>query len=118
VPVPVRDDNYAYLLIDEPSNKAFAIDIYDVPKVTKEAEKQGVDIIAAISTHHHFDHSGGNDDFAAKFPGAPIYGGSEKVKAVTNILKDKDELKLGDNTYIKCLANPLSYAGFHLLSCD
>ena len=47
VPVPVRDDNYAYLLIDDASNKAAAIDPYDVPKVQAAAEKAGVEIVAA-----------------------------------------------------------------------
>lgn len=60
VPVPVRQDNYAYLLIDEPSNKAAAVDIFDVPKVVEAAKELGVEIVAAITTHHHFDHSGGN----------------------------------------------------------
>lgn len=60
VPVPVRDDNYAYLLIDEKSNKAAAVDPYDVPKVVAAADSLGVQIVAGITTHHHFDHSGGN----------------------------------------------------------
>ncbi|KAF9452881.1 hydroxyacylglutathione hydrolase [Macrolepiota fuliginosa MF-IS2] len=104
VPVPVREDNYAYLLIDEPSNKAAAVDPYDVPKVTAAADKLGVSIIAAITTHHHFDHSGGNN--AKKYPGTPIYGGSHQVTAVSNIVKDKDEFKIGDNIQVKCLATP------------
>lgn len=61
VPVPVRQDNYAYLLIDEPSNKAAAVDPYDVPKVQAAANRLGVSIVAAITTHHHHDHSGGNE---------------------------------------------------------
>jgi len=60
IPVPVRDDNYAYLLIDEPTRKAAAVDPYDVAKVTEAAETHGVQIVAGITTHHHFDHSGGN----------------------------------------------------------
>ena len=60
VPVSVRNDNYAYLLIDEPTNKAAAIDPYDVYKVSAAADAHGVEIIAGITTHHHFDHSGGN----------------------------------------------------------
>ena len=60
VPVPVRDDNYAYLLIDESTNKAAAIDPYDVDKVSAAADAHGVELIAGITTHHHFDHSGGN----------------------------------------------------------
>ena len=60
VPVPVRDDNYAYLLIDESTNKAAAIDPYDVNKISTAAEAYNVEIVAGITTHHHFDHSGGN----------------------------------------------------------
>ena len=61
VPVPIRNDNYAYLLIDEPTSKAAAIDPYDVSKVSAAADAHGVEIIAGITTHHHFDHSGGNN---------------------------------------------------------
>lgn len=60
IPVLVRSDNYAYLLIDEESKKAAAVDPYDVPKVTSSARELGVEIVACITTHHHDDHSGGN----------------------------------------------------------
>ena len=60
VAVPVRDDNYAYLLIDEPSKKAAAVDPYDVTRVSAAAEGMGVEIVAGITTHHHYDHAGGN----------------------------------------------------------
>lgn len=60
VPVPVRSDNYAYLLIDETSKTAAAVDPFDVTKVSAAAEEQGVSIVAAITTHHHQDHAGGN----------------------------------------------------------
>jgi hydroxyacylglutathione hydrolase len=61
VPVPVREDNYAYLLIDEKANKALAVDPYDVPKVQSAAQKAGVELTGALTTHHHHDHSGGNE---------------------------------------------------------
>lgn len=48
VPVPVRSDNYAYLLIDETTNKAAAVDPFDVPKVKAAAEQAGVEIIACM----------------------------------------------------------------------
>lgn len=60
IPVPVREDNYAYILIDEPSNEAAIVDPFDVPKVTSVANSLGVSVVACITTHHHLDHSGGN----------------------------------------------------------
>ncbi|OCH87426.1 hydroxyacylglutathione hydrolase [Obba rivulosa] len=104
VPVPVREDNYAYLLIDDASNKAAAVDPYDVPKVQAAAQKLGVQIVAGITTHHHYDHSGGNE--ASAFPGVPIYGGSKKIPALTELVKDKDEFIIGDTIRVKCLATP------------
>lgn len=56
VNVPVRDDNYAYLVIDETSSRAAAVDPYDMLKVQKAANEQGVTIVANLTTHHHFDH--------------------------------------------------------------
>ena len=60
IPVPVRSDNYAYLLVDEESKKAVAVDPFDVPKVVSSAQGHGVEIVACLTTHHHEDHSGGN----------------------------------------------------------
>lgn len=60
IPVPVRSDNYAYLLVDEATKKAAAVDVYDVPAVQAAAQKAGVEIVAGLTTHHHQDHSGGN----------------------------------------------------------
>ncbi|KAH9951299.1 beta-lactamase-like protein [Amylocystis lapponica] len=104
LPVPVRDDNYAYLLIDDHSAKAAAVDPYDVPKVQAAAKNAGVDIVAGITTHHHDDHSGGNR--AKAFPGVPIYGGSDLVPALTNLVKDKDEFTVGESIHVRCMATP------------
>ncbi|KAJ7093209.1 beta-lactamase-like protein [Mycena epipterygia] len=104
VPVPVRDDNYAYLLIDETTNVAAAVDPYDVDKVTAAADSLGVQIVAGITTHHHFDHSGGNK--ASTYPDAVIYAGSDKSPSATRLVKDKDEFTLGANIRIKAIATP------------
>jgi glyoxylase-like metal-dependent hydrolase (beta-lactamase superfamily II) len=60
VAIPNQKDNYSYLLIDR-SNKAAAIDIFDVGKVEDAAQREGVEIIANLTTHYHHDHTGGNE---------------------------------------------------------
>jgi len=104
--VPVREDNYAYLLIDDATKVAAAVDPYDVDKVTAAADSLGVQLVAALTTHHHFDHSGGNKVFASTYPDAVIYAGSDKAPAATKFVKDGDEFTLGKNIRIKCLATP------------
>ncbi|KAI9465984.1 Metallo-hydrolase/oxidoreductase [Lactarius psammicola] len=104
VPVPVRKDNYAYLLVDDTVNEAAAVDSYTPSKVKAAAEQLGVKVIAGITTHHHNDHSGGNE--ARLFPGVPIYGGSHKSPALTHLVGDSDRFTVGKALDVRCLATP------------
>jgi len=106
IPVPVRSDNYAYLLVDESTKKTFAIDPYDVKRVDDAASKAGVQLQGVLTTHHHPDHSGGNEEFARTHQGVTIYGGSSQVPALSNEVKDGDEFTLGDDIKIRCLSTP------------
>lgn len=72
VPVPVRSDNYAYLLVDSTSSPptVAVVDPYDVPKVEAALKAEGIDditksVVAVITTHHHDDHAGGNVEFVS-----------------------------------------------------
>jgi len=110
VAIPNQQDNYSYLLIDR-SNKAAAIDTFDVGKVEDAAKREGAQIVANLTTHHHGDHSGGNKTFASKYPGVPIYGGigrdgKVEIPALTNLVKDDDEFTIGDHIHVKCIATP------------
>jgi hydroxyacylglutathione hydrolase len=60
IPIPVREDNYSYLVVDEATNQAAAVDPYSPSKVKEAADRFGVKVVAGITTHHHDDHSGGN----------------------------------------------------------
>ncbi|KAJ3090440.1 hypothetical protein HK102_003762 [Quaeritorhiza haematococci] len=69
VPVPVRDDNYAYLVVDVEQGVAVAIDPVDPQLVldTLEADfllsptsSKPAQIRAILTTHGHWDHSAGN----------------------------------------------------------
>lgn len=109
-PVPVRDDNYAYILQSSVDGKAVFVDPYDVPAVTAAASKLGIqpeDVVGCLTTHHHHDHSGGNEAFIKEYEGRPVYGGSDQIPALTNKVADKDTVAgLLKGVDVKCLATP------------
>lgn len=109
-PVPVRDDNYAYILQSSETNKAVFVDPYDVETVRKTASKLGIndaDVVGLLTTHHHHDHSGGNEDFVKAYPGRPVYGGSDQIPALTKKIADGDQINdLLEGVDIKCIATP------------
>ena len=65
VPVNQLSDNYAYLAIDESAGVAGVVDVAEAGPVIEAARSQGVEIVAILATHHHFDHVGGNADLIA-----------------------------------------------------
>ncbi|PWN43381.1 Metallo-hydrolase/oxidoreductase [Ceraceosorus guamensis] len=106
-PVAVRDDNYAYIVSD--GAKGVFVDPYDLGKVQDAAQKLGVsEIVGSITTHHHFDHSGGNEAFAKAYPSATVWGGSDKCPAMTKQVKNGDSFPLwqGSNIQAKIYATP------------
>ncbi|KAJ6488616.1 Metallo-hydrolase/oxidoreductase [Mycena vitilis] len=120
VPVPVREDNYAYLLID--GKNCAVVDPFDVDKVRLAAAAKENDAtpVALLTTHHHWDHSDGNLKFAEQYPDAVIFAGSKQwvktgqtVPKNLTIVQDQQVLddsevlqKLLPNIRIKCLATP------------
>jgi len=98
VPVPQLADNYAYLVIDPATAEAAVVDCAEAKPVLEEAARQGARLTAALATHHHFDHVGGNLDLVASVPGIRIFGSkgdAPKIPAITDRLGDGDELSVG-----------------------
>lgn len=117
IPVPVRDDNYAYIVKSSPKDAASAeavfVDAYDVPRVRDAAHKHGLDdsqIVGLLTTHGHYDHAGGNDAFAKAFPGRTIWGGSRDIPAVNKLVQDGDQFTLFGNSpaalQVRAIATP------------
>jgi len=111
--VPVLTDNYSYLLIDESTNKAAAIDPAEPEKVIDAAKKENVEIESILTTHHHWDHAGGNEKMVSLLPNIKVYGGDERIGAITKILQDNEIVKVG-NLNVKTLKAPAHTTG-HVL---
>ncbi|CAO1634254.1 unnamed protein product [Parajaminaea phylloscopi] len=106
VPVPVRDDNYAYLVVDTPTKSGVFVDPYTLSKVQDAAKAEGVKgVLGCITTHHHHDHSGGNADFAKAYPDTKIWAGSD-TPVMNELVKDGSSFDLGETITVRCHATP------------
>ncbi|MBW2463215.1 MAG: hydroxyacylglutathione hydrolase [Deltaproteobacteria bacterium] len=74
VPVPCMQDNYAYLVIDEATKYAAAVDPSEHAPVLAAAGEEGVQLRELWLTHHHFDHVGGIEGITEAVPGLVIRG--------------------------------------------
>lgn len=97
VPVPVLQDNYSWLVIDEADRTAAIVDCAEVAPVLEAARAEGVRVTAVLSTHHHFDHVGGNEELAGKTP-VRVYGNADdaaRIPALTDGVRAGDRVHLG-----------------------
>ena len=106
VPVAVNSDNYAYLIVNEETKDAWAVDPAQWTKVAAAADALGVTVRGVLTTHKHWDHADGNGDAAAALPDVPILGGSTDVRAVTDIVKDGQVVETLPGLRVECLHTP------------
>eukprot|EP00250_Pteridium_aquilinum_P031361 c43482_g1_i1 orf=185-961(-) len=111
-PVPCLQDNYAYLLVDDSSGDAAVVDPVEPDRLIQAADAHGAHIKFVITTHHHWDHAGGNDKIKKLIPGLKIYGGSEdNIQGQTDKLQDGGEVALGDSIRIRAIHTPCHTKG-------
>ncbi|RKT45100.1 hydroxyacylglutathione hydrolase [Thiocapsa rosea] len=72
-PIPAFEDNYIWLLTEEPGT-AVVVDPGDADPVLDRLHAENRILSAILVTHHHGDHIGGLSVLRAVFPDARIYG--------------------------------------------
>ena len=95
--------NFVYLIGDRNSKECAVVDpAWDVDAVLKEAEKDGMKVVAGILTHTHFDHANGVETLIKK-TGAKIYVHANEAKYLKDVpakhlveTKEGFHLKIGD----------------------
>jgi len=118
--LPALSDNYMYLLVDEVTKEAAVVDPVEPDKVIEALAQHGVKLSTVLTTHHHYDHAGGNKDLVAKIPGLAVYGGDDRIDALSKKVKHGDELKVG-SLNVKCLFTPCHTTGhicYYVTSAD
>ncbi|RWR80528.1 hypothetical protein CKAN_00917100 [Cinnamomum micranthum f. kanehirae] len=105
--IPCLEDNYAYLIIDEETREAAAVDPVEPENILSVAKDNGADLKMVLTTHHHWDHAGGNEKIKQLVPGIRVFGGSiDDVKGCTDKLENGDKLSLGTDVNILSLHTP------------
>ena len=94
--------NFVYLIGDKKKKECALVDpAWDVDAILKEAEKDGMKVVAGILTHTHFDHCNGVEGLIQK-TGVKVYVHENEVKYLKEIkehlveTKEGFKLKIGD----------------------
>lgn len=97
VPVPCLKDNYAYLVIAD-GGDATIVDASEARPVRDAIRREGVTPRSIWSTHHHWDHVGGNEELAAEFRLDVVGHVSDRgrIPALTQGVATGDVVRVGD----------------------
>ncbi|CEP16910.1 hypothetical protein [Parasitella parasitica] len=95
IPISVLEDNYSYILIDDKTKEAAVIDPVEPIKILNVISQTGSKLTSVFTTHHHWDHAGGNIELIAKKPGLAVYGADARIPEINYVCKDREEFKLG-----------------------
>ncbi|NWQ91586.1 HAGHL protein, partial [Burhinus bistriatus] len=108
--ISVLEDNYMYLVIEESTRDAIAVDAAVPKRLLEIIRKEDVVLRAVLTTHHHWDHARGNEELARLCPGLRVYGADERIGALTHKVTHDQELTFGA-IRVRCLFTPCHTSG-------
>lgn len=110
--IPALKDNFMYLVVCNETKNAAIVDPVEPDRVLEVAKEAGVSLNKVLTTHHHWDHAGGNADMWKRYQADPslgklsIYGGNdERIDNLTNPVGQDDTLEIG-NLKVRCISTP------------
>jgi len=96
--IPLLRDNYGYLLVCEKTNQTAIVDPSEAEPVLRRIEQEKVEPVAILNTHHHRDHTGGNEELLAQHK-VDVYGhrsDSTRIPGLTRGVEEGDEVQIGE----------------------
>ena len=100
--------NFNYLIACSETGEALAVDPLDYAKCLAAAKAQGWTITQILNTHHHRDHTGGNDQVVAATHAKLLAhaGAKDQIDGIDRGLKAGDTIKVGKTVELECLDTP------------
>ena len=95
--IPAFTDNYIFLLLDDLLPDFVVVDPGDADPVLRYLNKSGRRLTAILNTHHHRDHTGGNEKLLKHYPAVPVFGGAGdrgRIPGQTKFLREGDEVSV------------------------
>lgn len=97
-------------IIDEGTKEAAVVDPVDPEVVIAAVRQNDVKLTKVLTTHHHWDHAGGNGKLSKNFTDLAIYGGDDRIEAINRKIMHNDTFNIGSLS-VKCLATPCHTRG-------
>ncbi|KAG8655439.1 hydroxyacylglutathione hydrolase 1, mitochondrial isoform X2 [Manihot esculenta] len=91
--VPCLRDNYAYLLHDVDTGTVGVVDPTEAVPIIDALSRKNRNLTYILNTHHHHDHTGGNEELKARY-GAKVIGPGidrERIPGIDIVLNDGDK---------------------------
>lgn len=77
--IPILSDNFSYLIHDKINKCAALVDPAEPKKLLAVAKSLSATVTTSLTTHHHWDHAGGNFELASLVPGIEIVGSAYEI---------------------------------------
>ena len=82
--IPAFADNYIFLISDRDLGLAMVVDPGDGDAVIRALKQRDLYLSLILNTHHHSDHTGGNDKLQHEY-GAPIIGPAQEKNRIAGL---------------------------------
>ncbi|XP_037722195.1 hydroxyacylglutathione hydrolase, mitochondrial isoform X1 [Drosophila subpulchrella] len=120
--LPALQDNYMYLIVDTKTREAAVVDPVEPELVIKTVQEEQLTLSKVLTTHHHWDHAGGNEKLVKLWDGKQldVYGGDDRIGALSQKVQQDDTITIG-SLNVKCLSTPCHTTGhicYHVTAQD
>jgi hydroxyacylglutathione hydrolase len=98
--IPALVDNYIWLLRDTASGMVAVVDPAEVEPVNAILEQQGWRLNLILNTHHHADHTGGNDELKRKWRATVIgpEADHDRIPEIDIAYRQGEQFSVGSQT--------------------